>query len=376
MDKHYRSIGLVRDSLLSRSNINGHTAAMRNPPGGKDLNLNMDRIASYADRPPPEPYGPPLQVHKPVEPAKQPLPGPNTAQNLGEILQQASAQVNAAESPAPAQELAKPLESQVILPVRSTLPLYTLLIILALFNAAFFSWVVVKLTELSTAWPTTGEQQEASAVSLATDDSMGKLQATVAGLQAQLGEMQQEVGSVAGQALDHVRPVSKMEDASVVDEIQPAISARPVANALAIDAPIESVLVQELESATVKKEKKVSELLENETTVPPAETIVLAANPPVQAKAKPVITDSAKPVTKAIWLINLGIYGSEEAANKMRDSVQGLGYAAHIVPTLGGENAIYKVQLGNFGSRSAAQNIVDQLENKTGITGLWVSRLN
>jgi cell division septation protein DedD len=149
-----------------------------------------------------------------------------------------------------------------------------------------------------------------------------------------------------------------------------------VANALAIDAPIESVLVQELESATVKKEKKVSELLENETTVPPAETIVLAANPPVQAKAKPVITDSAKPVTKAIWLINLGIYGSEEAANKMRDSVQGLGYAAHIVPTLGGENAIYKVQLGNFGSRSAAQNIVDQLENKTGITGLWVSRLN
>jgi len=72
------------------------------------------------------------------------------------------------------------------------------------------------------------------------------------------------------------------------------------------------------------------------------------------------------------WQINLGSFPSAEGATRLQAQLASLGYAAQVGrPDRQGETA-YRVWLGGYENREAADTAAHHLMEQTSLTGLWV----
>ncbi|NND68743.1 MAG: SPOR domain-containing protein [Halioglobus sp.] len=72
------------------------------------------------------------------------------------------------------------------------------------------------------------------------------------------------------------------------------------------------------------------------------------------------------------WQINLGSFSSAQGAMKLQAELASMGYAAQVSqPGDPGEIA-YRVWMGGYENRAAADTVAHQLMDQTSLTGLWV----
>lgn len=93
--------------------------------------------------------------------------------------------------------------------------------------------------------------------------------------------------------------------------------------------------------------------------------------PVVAAAAAPPPVEDLAPVAED-WQINLGSFSSLEDAMNLQAELASIGYAAQVGrPSDPGETA-YRVWLGGYENRAAADTVAHKLMAQTSLTGLWV----
>jgi cell division septation protein DedD len=341
MEQHYQTIGVVRDALLSKAAADSHAPVSANDRGHKDLNLNLSRVLAYPC----------------AKTAKGGVSGANGEQG------QAQAQPL---TPAPASTAPLPRH-------RATLPLQTLygaMAVLVLLNLAFITWIVAQMSDFSDRLLAATAQASSAAeqVQLLTyDSSIDALQLALADLGKDLAtidhRLNQSIRQQRAVALQLPR-LETLDDAAIV--------AANAAADTALDA--QPALLSETQQPDAQGLSQ--NPLATDTKNHPSEKPLDQKASGNLSKSDTVGTDNETAVTKHKWLVNLGSFSSEQSAGTMQKKISALGYNVRIKRSTVNNKPVLKVQVGDFASKDAAQSIVDQLENKTTIKGLWVSRLN
>lgn len=371
MEKHFGKVGMVRESLLAKPQYDPVRPDSVTPSVQKDLHLNLERVSAYS---------PGNDQESPFCESSQHSNASHTT------VAQPQPQPQQVATPSLASDAASSKTARVILQ-----PVYAAITVVALVNMAFFGWVLFELSTLSKSAVSTQKTEPSAAVrqSLsAHDSSIDTLQFAVSAIRSELLSLDSRINqstkdAVGVLAVDQPEAKDRIEAAASSGDVETAVETnakmerkqnartnkkdvRPLLAAVAEGPTIEvpgpgvgntSALKKSAQDATVN-----NRLAPKKALVAPAQELVQRTN--------------EKPLTKRIWLVNLGTFSSEEAAESMRKNVSALGYNVRIVRTKSDKKPVLKVQLGDFSSWKSAQSIVDQLEMKTGITGLWVSRLN
>lgn len=360
MDKHFGEVGMVRDNLLSKTLRNPQGSCSASPVARKDLNLNFDRVSTYS------------HSYKKEE-------------------------CSAASSPQQSEIADEVSQGSVVTPVHSGIadtkmarvslqPIYAAIATLALFNIAFVGWILLELSDISKLVVSTAQAGSSIAQEQRIptyDSSIDTLQLAVSALRNELLQLDSKLNQGADEQLETTVPPPALldsegsvaaanRDTGASSELEVNASTKTAVNKPNLVLPATEVgttpglKATTLEGAANNKLQPKMPIKENKGDL-------------VHTKNEKTITETTikkKVVAKKTWLVNLGTFSSEEAAETVRENVSALGYNVRIVRTSADNKSVLKVQLGDFTSWRSAQSIVDQLETKTGITGLWVSRLN
>ncbi len=145
------------------------------------------------------------------------------------------------------------------------------------------------------------------------------------------------------------------------------LAATPAANQL--DGESLAAVQVDLE-ANAKQLAELSAVLE-------AQSEMLAAIQAQLARLEDSVTTSVAAVaetesTTDDWQINLGSFASAEGAKRLQAELASMGYVAQVGgPEAQGDSA-YRVWLGGYEDREAADTVAHQLMDTTSLTGLWV----
>lgn len=365
MEKHFGKVGMVRESLLAKPQYDHLRPDSVTPAVQKDLHLNLERVSVYS-------------------------PGNDQQSPGSESSQYSNASHTTVPQPPAAPSTAHDAVSSKT--ARLTLqPVYAAIAVVALFNLAFIGWVLFELSDLSKvaastqkAEPFTALQQRLSV----HDSSIDTLQFAVSAIRSELlsldSRINQSTNDAAGilavdqvQARDRVETVEAGGDFKKAAETHTKIEKKEIKKKNTVDIKTMVAAGEEGPTIDIPEASVGNKLALKKSAQNGAVNSRLAPKKALATPAQELVHKAnEKPLTKRIWLVNLGTFSSEEAAESMRKNVSALGYSVRIVRTKSDKKPVLKVQLGDFSSWKSAQSIVDQLEMKTGITGLWVSRLN
>jgi cell division septation protein DedD len=118
-----------------------------------------------------------------------------------------------------------------------------------------------------------------------------------------------------------------------------------------------------------KKDKKNEVRAEKEKAVlPPKQpAIKQSAQPPVEAKKE--TTPTRGPSSKLRYTIQISAYQERELAEEDVKKMKTRGYAAFMISyTVPDKGTWYRVRLGSFPNRAAAEKLLKQLQAKEGIS--------
>ncbi|MER3546675.1 MAG: SPOR domain-containing protein [Rhodanobacteraceae bacterium] len=84
---------------------------------------------------------------------------------------------------------------------------------------------------------------------------------------------------------------------------------------------------------------------------------------------------TAVPANKAGgWAVQLGAFGNEVDANKLRDRLRALGFDGYVDGTPNGEGKLYRVRAGPVNERARAEELKAQIAAKMKISGIVVTQ--
>jgi len=89
----------------------------------------------------------------------------------------------------------------------------------------------------------------------------------------------------------------------------------------------------------------------------PASAAPAASSPPAE---------SAKPAEVGGWVVQVGAFGSGDAARRLVDELSAAGFEAHVAPVTRSGRTLHRVRVGPVAERAAA----DQLAQRLGARGL------
>jgi cell division septation protein DedD len=118
-----------------------------------------------------------------------------------------------------------------------------------------------------------------------------------------------------------------------------------------------------------KKDKKIEAKAEKEKALlPPKQPVIKQpSQPPVEAKKEPTSTHS--PIPKLRYTIQIAAYQEKDMAEDDVKKMKTRGYAAFIVSsTMPDKVTWYRVRLGSFANKAAAEKLLKQLQAKEGIS--------
>ena len=104
----------------------------------------------------------------------------------------------------------------------------------------------------------------------------------------------------------------------------------------------------------------------------PGVPVALMANAGDQTGDVPA---NAVPAGKAGgWAVQLGAFGSEGDANKMRDRLRELGFDGYVDSIPSGKGKLYRVRAGPVNQRARAEDLKTQVAAKMKISGIIVTQ--
>lgn len=360
MDKNFGQVGMVRDSLLAKTHLDPRGSCSANHNAKKDLNLNLDRVSAYSH-----------------------------SNKKADYCSESSLENSVVPDETRQQTVVPPVPSDIVdtkIARVALQPIYAAIATLALFNIAFVGWILLELSDISRLVVSTAQAGSSIAQDqrISTyDSSIDTLQLAVSALRNELLLLDSKLSQSTDEQLETTVPTPALldsdgmvaatdRDTAASSELEVKASTKTAVNKPNLVLPVPEVGAASGLSAT-PKEGAVNKTLQPKTPVKDDER-VLVHSPNENTVTEN--TNTKKIAAKKTWLVNLGTFSSEEAAETVRENVSALGYNVRIVRTNADNKSVLKVQLGDFSSWRSAQSIVDQLESKTGITGLWVSRLN
>ncbi|HEX6928219.1 MAG TPA: SPOR domain-containing protein [Gammaproteobacteria bacterium] len=122
--------------------------------------------------------------------------------------------------------------------------------------------------------------------------------------------------------------------------------------------PVPAVAAPELASVDLTPSQEQAAARESETPLPAA---VQAGEEPVD---EPVVQE--KPATALPWTVQAGSFSRDDNAEALAAKLRGLGFPAYVSRFDDGERVHFRVRVGGFPSREAAQSRADEIRAKTG----------
>jgi cell division septation protein DedD len=106
-----------------------------------------------------------------------------------------------------------------------------------------------------------------------------------------------------------------------------------------------------------------------DSAVPTAAPAEATADRP--APSRPTAPPPTKGVAPAgTWSVQLGTFGQQPNADRLRAQVEALGYAVTLEPIARDSGAMYRVRAVGFGNRDEAQRAADKIASATGTRGV------
>lgn len=99
---------------------------------------------------------------------------------------------------------------------------------------------------------------------------------------------------------------------------------------------------------------------------------LLPAAAPVSREEEEVTAPPTAATPRDNWQITLGSFSSAAGAIELQKSLQAKGYAAQVETPESAKTANYRVWLGGYKDREAADKAAIELMDQTSLTGLWV----
>lgn len=110
---------------------------------------------------------------------------------------------------------------------------------------------------------------------------------------------------------------------------------------------------------------------ESTTSQPSAETAADTAEQPVET-AEPESAEYQRSLEGA-WVVQLGSFGNEENARRLRDKVREKGYGSHLQEVVRGDTTLTRVFSGPFATESEAEAAKRALDDAFGVNSLVTS---
>ena len=149
-----------------------------------------------------------------------------------------------------------------------------------------------------------------------------------------------ELGGSGGQSIvsapPAAPPVAPATRAGGAPAVEPTLPAATPAVAAEADVPTE---------------------VEREVPAGPASSIASGTAAPVLPPQPP----SSAPVSGGGWVVQVGAFGSAEAASRLADELTAAGYAARVAPVTRAGKTLHRVRVGPAGGRPAAQQLAERL---------------
>lgn len=104
----------------------------------------------------------------------------------------------------------------------------------------------------------------------------------------------------------------------------------------------------------------------------PAQSSAATDQPP-PAPPKPAAASREVPPELAAWAVQVGSFGTEANALKLRDDLRAKGYAAYTETTRSDDKTLYRVRVGPTVERGEAERLQQELAGKESLKGLVIS---
>jgi DedD protein len=98
--------------------------------------------------------------------------------------------------------------------------------------------------------------------------------------------------------------------------------------------------------------------------VPPAPSFKAGVEPPSPVPAAQPVGGRAAEVGTDAWTVQLGSFASKPNAEKLVHEVSGKGYAPYVAPIGSGLTLRFRVRLGPFAGRAAAERMLTKLKSQ------------
>ncbi len=98
--------------------------------------------------------------------------------------------------------------------------------------------------------------------------------------------------------------------------------------------------------------------------VPPAPSFMAGVEPPSPVPAAQPVGGRAAEVGTDAWTVQLGSFASKPNAEKLVHEVSGKGYAPYVAPIGSGLTLRFRVRLGPFAERAAAERTLAKLKSQ------------
>ena len=122
----------------------------------------------------------------------------------------------------------------------------------------------------------------------------------------------------------------------------------------------------------VRLQQEVIELFREPPAPEPQPEAAAGAEPATPAATAPV----ELPRGPGQWLINLGSFRQQEKAASWAESLTADGYPIEVAQAQSGGSTVYRVRVTGLPDRDEAQRVVEMMQEKHKLKGIWVTRIS
>ena len=143
----------------------------------------------------------------------------------------------------------------------------------------------------------------------------------------------------------------------------PAPSAIPPASRAPAEPAGESVTADETPGAVASGESPGVGAASGPTDSPPPAGTAEPEKTPAQA-AQPAPSTPPEPVKAGGWVVQVGAFGSADAARRMVDELSAAGFETHVAPVTRSGRTLHRVRVGPVAGRPAADQLAQRLKER------------
>ena len=155
------------------------------------------------------------------------------------------------------------------------------------------------------------------------------------------------------------------------DDWTPRVQDIPVPPQIEYQAEVELPVPDGLPAeAPLQAEPSAPEVASESTPVPPVQEPAAAATAIPAAPEKPAKPAAHSALPAGSWVIQVGSFTQQLNANGLRDRLQKAGYNSHLQEIAAAEGKAWRVLVGPFNSRAAAEKQRDRITSQYHLKGI------